>query len=66
MRVAVVRRYVAGLATLVDVGVRVLHTIVAMGMDMEVALGPPEEESECEKHDDQADGHLGSPDQPLR
>jgi molybdenum-dependent DNA-binding transcriptional regulator ModE len=66
MLVAVVGGRMAGYATLVDVRVRVLHTIMGMGMDVEVALEPTEEDSESESDDDQADGYLSTPHQPFR
>ena len=66
VRVMVARGRVAGLAPLVDVWMRVVHTLVAVRMDVEVALRPAEQQPERKEDDHQTDGHLCAPDQPVR
>jgi hypothetical protein len=54
------------MATLMGVRVRVLHTIVAMGMDVEGTVRPPDQQAESEKEDDQTDGYFRASDHPFR
>jgi hypothetical protein len=54
------------MAALMDMRMRVLDTLVAMGVEVEVTLGPAEQESKRQEDDDQTDGHLRSSDEAFR